>query len=172
MTTRLIRGAGLVSMAALAASLAMAGPTSAAPAGNNGTVKIDGDPFDAHPNNEPHVGCTFQVDFYGFDEGLDLYAHVTFEAQPPSGRGVILEDDVWIGEDDASGGGSEAGLDASETYTLDVSGLTEHPNQGYHIRLTVHADGAKGADTKHKTFWVTGCDPCPTDPQDPPNQDN
>src|SRR4029453_11982527 len=47
------------------------------PPGNNGTVKIDGVAFDDHPNNEPHVGCIFQVDFYGYDEG-DLFADVTF----------------------------------------------------------------------------------------------
>ena len=39
------------------------------PPGNNGTIKIDDVEFDDHPNNEPHVGCTFQVDFYGFDKG-------------------------------------------------------------------------------------------------------
>ena len=60
--------------------LAWAGPN---PPGNNGTVKIDDVPFDDHPNNEPHVGCTFQVDFYGYDEG-DLDATVTFEAHPPT----------------------------------------------------------------------------------------
>ena len=45
---------------------ASAGPN---PPGNNGTIKIDDVPFDDHPNNEPHVGCVFQVDFYGYDEG-------------------------------------------------------------------------------------------------------
>lgn len=178
MTTRLLRRAGLT-MAVLAVSLAIAVPASAKPAGNNGTVKIDGEPFDSHPNNEPHVGCTFQVDFYGFDEG-DLYADVIFEAKAPSGSGVLLTDSVFIGEDDKSGGGSEGGLDASVEYTLDVTGLTEHPQQGYHVKLTIHADGSKGADTKHKTFWVTGCEPpCedpptdpPTDPEPPGQQEN
>src|SRR5688572_17116226 len=49
------------------------------PLGNNGTIKIDGLDWDDAPNNEPHPGCTFEVDFYGFDEG-DLYADVVFEA--------------------------------------------------------------------------------------------
>ena len=44
MTTRLLRRAGLT-MAVLAASLAIAVPVSAAPAGNNGTIKIDGVAF-------------------------------------------------------------------------------------------------------------------------------
>ena len=70
------------------------------PAGDNGTIKIDDLPFDDLPNNEPHVGCTFQVDFYGFDEG-DLNADVTFEAHPPTLRPgddqVLLADTVFIG---------------------------------------------------------------------------
>jgi hypothetical protein len=85
------------------------------PPGNNGTVKVDGVVFDDDPNNEPHVDCIFQIDWYGFDEG-DFLSHVTFEVRPPTGKPVVLlEDDVFIGEDDNSGGGSEAGLDASET---------------------------------------------------------
>ena len=37
--------------------------------GNNGTVKMDGNPIDDGPNNEPHLGCTFDIDWYGFDAG-------------------------------------------------------------------------------------------------------
>jgi hypothetical protein len=132
------------------------------PPGNNGTIKVDREPFDSAPDNEPNVGCTFQVDFYGFDEG-DLNADVTFEAHPPTGdRQVVLTDTVFIGEDDNSGGGSEAGLDASKTYTLDLSGIMPHPEQGVHVKLTIHADGSQGADTKYKVFWVTGCAAPPT----------
>jgi hypothetical protein len=133
------------------------------PPGNNGTIKIDAQAFDDAPNNEPHVGCPFQVDFYGFDQG-DLFAHVTFESHPPTGPvQVLLEDDVFIGEDDNSGGGSEAGLDASQTYLLDFTGIAPHPIQGNHVKLTINAEGSKGADVKHKVFWVTGCaEPSPT----------
>src|SRR5262245_62104723 len=89
-------------------------PASGDPPGNNGVVKVDGEEFDDAPNNEPHVGCTFQVDFYGFDAG-DLFANVTFEAHPPTGSDtVVLTDTVFIGEDDNKGGGSESGLDASK----------------------------------------------------------
>jgi hypothetical protein len=143
------------------------GQASADPPGNNGTVKVDGLDFDDHPNNQPHVGCTFQIDFYGYDEG-DLNATVTFEDHAPtadagltvtSGQGNPST--VFIGEDDNSGGGSEAGLDASETYTLAFSG-EPHPVQGFHVKLTINAEGSQGADVKHKVFWVTGCAPSPT----------
>jgi hypothetical protein len=152
----------LIGGAPLLVGLASAAPN---PAGNNGTIKIDDVPFDDLPNNEPHVGCTFQVDFYGFDEG-DLNADVTFEAHPPTLRPgddqVLLADTVFIGEDDNSGGGSEAGLDASKEYTLDLTGITPQPNQGVHVKLTINADGSQGADTKYKVFWVTGCETPPT----------
>jgi hypothetical protein len=151
---------------ALIAVASLASPAWAQdPPGNNGTVKIDDVPFDDLPNNEPHVDCTFQVDFYGYDEG-DLEATVTFEAHPPTQREgddqVLLTDTVFIGEDDNSGGGSEAGLDASETYTLDFTGIEPHPVQGFHVKLTINAEGSQGADVKHKVFWVTGCPPVTT----------
>jgi hypothetical protein len=149
----------LIGGALLLPGLAVAAPN---PAGNNGTVKLDASPFDAAPDNEPHVGCTFQVDFYGYDQG-DLYAQVTFEAHAPTLRPedsqVLLTDRVFISEDDNSGGGSEAGLDARATYRLDLSEIAPHPEQGFHVKLTVHADGSQGADTKHKVFWVSGCKP-------------
>jgi hypothetical protein len=149
----------LVSCAPVLVGLASATPN---PAGDNGTIKLDKVVFDDVPNNEPHVGCNFQVDFYGFDEG-DLNAEVTFEAHPPTLRSgsdqVLLADTVFIGQDSNAGGGSEAGLDASKEYTLDLTGITPHPQQGVHVKLTIHADGAAGNDTKYKVFWVTGCAP-------------
>jgi hypothetical protein len=145
-------------------ALALAGPAAgqADPPGNNGTVKIDDVEFDDHPNNEPHVGCEFQVDFYGFDEapeGEELTATVLFEAVPPTPAGgsqELLTAEVDIGEDEAGGG---TDLDASATYDLteELAGITPHPQQGWHVRLTVHAEGSQGADTKHKVFWVSGC---------------
>jgi cell division septation protein DedD len=150
--------------AALAACLALASlatPAFADPLGNNGTIKIDNVVFDDHPDNEPHVGCTFQVDFYGYDKG-DLFADVTFKSHEPTGPvQVLLTDTVFIGEDDNSGGGSQAGLDASRTYTLDFDAIEPHPQQGFHVKLTINADGSQGADVKHKVFWVEGC-PTPT----------
>ncbi len=143
---------GTIAAAALAATLALAGPISAAPAGNNGTVKIDGWDFDDHPNNEPHVGCEFQVDFYGFDEG-DRTADIEFSFIPPTGSDVLVQDQVEFT------GPTAADL---ASYVISVNGLEPHPVQGYHVKLTVHVDGAQGADTKHKTFWVTDC--WPTDP--------
>jgi LPXTG-motif cell wall-anchored protein len=151
-------------------ALVVAGPAMGQtdPPGNNGTVKIDRVVFDDHPDNEPHVGCEFQVDLYGFDEG-DLQATVLFEAIPPtlpddelaSAAGTeLLTDELDIGED-AAGGGTD--LDASGTYDLTeaLAPIEPHAQQGWHVRLTVHAEGSQGADTKHKVFWVAGCGETP-----------
>jgi hypothetical protein len=160
--SRLLGPGMVICLAAMLTFLTGVASATPNPPGNNGTVKVDDTPFDDHPDNEPHVGCVFQVDFYGYDEG-DLDAEVTFESHPPTGPvRVLLTDTVFIGEDDNSGGGSEAGLDASETYTLDFTGIEPHPNQGFHVKLTINAEGSQGADTKHKVFWVTGCGPGPT----------
>jgi hypothetical protein len=160
--SRLIVVAVAVVLTAMVTSLAGLASATPNPPGNNGTIKVDDAPFDDAPDNEPHVGCSFQVDFYGYDEG-DLDATVTFEAHPPTGeRQLLVTDTVFIGEDDNSGGGSEAGLDASQTYTLDLTGIEPHPMQGVHVKLTINAEGSQGADVKHKVFWVTGCGPGPT----------
>lgn len=137
----------------------VASPEATHPPGNNGTVKVDDIPFDDHPNNEPHVGCVFEIDFYNYDEG-DLSATYGFELWAPTGSGSLADGELFIGED-PNGGGTD--LDASTgpidlSTALATSGGEPHPIQGYHVRLTVHAEGSIGADVKHKMFWVTGCE--------------
>ena len=167
-TLALAATAATVLTAVAAATLVFgASAGTADPPGNNGTVKVDREVFDDAPGNQPHVGCVFQVDFYGFDEGDDLFADVTFESHPPTGPAVVvLTDEVFIGEDDSSGGGSEAGLDASQTYDLNglLDDIEPHPNQGVHLKLTVEAPFGQGSEKKSKVFWVTGCGPTPTEP--------
>jgi hypothetical protein len=126
------------------------------PPGANGTVKIDGKPFDSHPNNQPHVSCIFQVDFYGFDQG-DYNAKVKFTIQPPSGKGrVVKRDTVFIGEDPAGGG---TDLDAERTYDLNMDVYShERHKKGFHMKLEVQAPGANGKIAKKsKVFWATDC---------------
>ena len=151
-----------VLLAGATVALAAGAPTVSAvaldgPPGNNGTVKIDGVAFDDAPDNEPHVGCRFQVDWYGFD--ADAASDVTFELQAPTLGNPPLNFFKQLDGDDNSGGGSEAGLDGSQLYNLAplVAGVKAHPIQGYHVKLTINTTGAQGADVKHKVFWVTGC---------------
>jgi hypothetical protein len=144
-------------LAALGLLFAVGVPASAAP-GNNGTVKLDGIPFDQVPDNQPHVGCLFQVDFYNYEQG-NFNATVTFTVQPPTGKDIVLlTDSVFIGEDPAGGG---TDLDGEATYSLAgaLQPFMAHPQQGYHVKLKINAPHSIGKDTKYKTFWVTGCTP-------------
>jgi hypothetical protein len=132
------------------------------PAGNNGTVKIAplGE-MDGIPNNTPHPGCTFQVEWYGFDEGADIISTVTFAMQAPTSDVRLSVDGdptVFVGGDPASGAGTATGLDGTETYTLSFDGAP-HPKQGYHVKLTVATPRSNGNDTKTKVFWVEPCAP-------------
>jgi hypothetical protein len=137
-------------------------PEGSKPPGNNGTVKVDGTAFDDHPDNEPHVGCVFQIDLYNFDEG-NLQATYRFDLWAPTGSGQLAAGSVAIGED-PNGGGRD--LDASVTVDLTSallrSGGTPHPMQGWHVRLTVNAEGSIGADVKHKMFWLRCASPSPS----------
>lgn len=143
------------STAAAKAASSSSGEQKTHPPGNNGTVKIDGMPWDSAPNNEPHVGCIMQIDFYGYEQGpWDAYFELGLHA--PTGSGYLGSGWVYVGED-ANGGGTD--LDGSVTYdlrpALAASGVQPHPKQGYHVRLTVEADAYSiGADVKHKMFWV------------------
>ncbi|MFC7358834.1 hypothetical protein [Nocardioides astragali] len=142
--------------------------TSHDPAGNNGTVKIAplGD-FDGIPDNTPHVGCTFLVEWYGFDEGADIVSTVSFaEHAPTTGVGMTVSgpSQVFVGGDPATGAGTPTGLDGRQEYTLSFTGAP-HPQQGYHVKLTIATPGSIGNDTKSKVFWVEGC--APTTPVTP-----
>ena len=146
---------GAVALLSLAATV----PAVAAnPPGNNGTVKVDSQEFDTLPDNEPHAGCIFQVDFYGFDAGA-LYATATFAVITSGDDIPVLTDHAFIGEDSNAGGGSVTGIDQQQTYNLGDELYAHDTGKGVHVRLTVHADGATNADTKYKTFWAMGCQP-------------
>ncbi|MBG6099081.1 hypothetical protein [Nocardioides luteus] len=134
------------------------------PAGNNGTVKIEeylapDDAPDTTPNNDPHQDCKFDIEWYGFDKGDDIISKVSFELQAPTVDGELTVDgdlEVFVGEDDASGAGTEEGLDGRETYVLHSTGVP-HPEQGFHVKVTVHTPGSQGNDTKSKVFWFENC---------------
>jgi hypothetical protein len=139
------------------------------PPGNNGTVKVEGVDIDSIPDNAPHQGCVFTIEFRGYDQG-DLDATYSLDAQPPSGQDVnVTSGSTFIGEDPAGGAND---LDATVVIDLNDSNLTdliEHPQQGFHLKLTVHAEGSIGNDTKYKVFWVTGCPTYPPSPAQPLN---
>lgn len=130
------------------------------PPGNNGTVKIAGiGDLDGVPDNTPHPGCTLVIEWYGFDEGPDVVSTVTFAMQAPTADTQLTVEgptEVFVGGDPATGAGTPTGLDGRESYTLTFDGVP-HPQQGYHVRLTVATPRANGNDTKSKVFWIEPC---------------
>jgi hypothetical protein len=135
------------------------------PGGSNGTVKIDGVDAGTGNGNDPHPGCTFKIEFFGYDEG-DLTATYSIKLHAPTAGPVVASGSVSIGGDPAGGATDLDGvvpLDISEA--LSESGVTPHPTQGYHVKVTVNAEGSKGADVKHKTFWVS----CESEPDVEPS---
>lgn len=161
-TTWLTRATVTLATAATAAlaapALAAASPVKAQdPPGGNGTVKIDGTAFDEGIDNEPHVTCEFRVRLFDFDQ--NERGNLVFTAQPPTGSGATLlrRDSVTLSQDAAAGGQPDPDevFEFSET-DLQLAGLTPHPKQGYHVKLTVERIGVGGAG-KHKVFWLHPC---------------
>jgi len=165
-TLALLVGTTLLAVAPFGVAMGAANADSDDPPGNNGTVKVEGVDLDAPPDNNPHQGCVFTIEWYGFDQGANIISNVTFSMQAPTadvGLTVNGPSSVFVGGDDASGAGTEAGLDGRQVYTLSFVG-DPHPQQGYHIDLTVNTPGSIGNDSKSKVFWVEGCAPPPTTP--------
>ena len=126
------------------------------PPGNNGTVFIHDVQGDETPHNVPHVGCTFYVDFFGFD--ANQQATVSFAGQAPTGKDTQLSGG-WSGTvstTDAGGAGND--FDKELTFTADelnVGQLGTPAQQGYHIKMTVVTN--EPGDHKYKVFWMQPC---------------
>ncbi|MFN2611605.1 MAG: hypothetical protein ABR507_12175 [Actinomycetota bacterium] len=124
------------------------------PAGNNGFFKVDGNDFDGGPNNDPHVGCNWDLIFYNYD--LNQHANITYTAINPTGGAVktaLTQNDVLISRDAARGGSHD--LDETLHYSLslmNLAGVTP-AKQGYHFKVAADAIGAPGG-AKSKVFWV------------------
>jgi hypothetical protein len=130
------------------------------PPGNNGTVKIHSVAGDPGHHNVPHPGCSFVVDFWGFDQGQTLT--VSFTGQAPTGMGVPVTigapDGTSVTSPDPAGGGNDPDGELVFTPTaseLSVLGAPAH--QGYHLRLTVNT--GQGGGHKYKVFWISPCAP-------------
>ncbi|MEH0841992.1 LPXTG cell wall anchor domain-containing protein [Micromonospora sp. CPCC 205711] len=130
------------------------------PNGDNGTVKIDGKEFEDEVDNQPHVTCDFELEFFNFD--TNQAADITLWSQPPSS--APKDKIVWsvknyvISKDAASGAENDHDevirLSADD---LDLKGLKVNAQQGYHIKLDVDLTDGQSSDEKHKVFWLQPC---------------
>lgn len=154
-------------------AVADAAPTTPTRPGNNGTVKLELIPIDDTTSaNEPHVGCPFGVDWYGFD--ANARTTVEFRIQPPSlgsaGRAllpvnvldangnVLLQtrtDTFRLDADGPAGGGSQAGWDGARTYDL-TPGLLLYGKYaaGHGTGHPVRLDGKPALDGYHVKMTV------------------
>jgi hypothetical protein len=152
-------------------STAGSSPSSAgdAPAGNNGTIKIEDTATGGGHANHAHVDCQFWVSFFGYDAGAQT-ARLIFEGQAPT-RGPVLLDTTtnWTTADRTGGGQLDSTYGPVDlTQAFAKAGMTPHNKQGFHVKLTVHVTGSQGSDVKHKVFWVEPCSstaPAPVAPQ-------
>ena len=152
--------------------------------GNNGTVKIADytDLDEQRPENDPHVPCTFAVEWFNFDSGWgELTANVDMQLHAPTAEsaGVAMTVDgeqapTFTGNGGQPGAGD--GRDHIEWYTLSFTG-EPHPQQGYHVKVVVDTPHSKGSTSKSKVFWVEPCEgeaasPTPETPGTPePTED-
>jgi hypothetical protein len=143
----------IVGCIAIAAGVLTPAASSAEPGGNNGTVKVDGGALNGN-SNEPHVGCTFLVEWFDFDPGAS--STVTFSMQSPTDTPTTAGASTSMSFGpytlDAGGNGNHS-FDISDL----VKNFTSRPNQGFHVKLDIETTWSNGSDSKHKTFWVTSC---------------
>lgn len=112
--------------------------------GNNGTVKAD----------VPAGDCVVTIDWYGMDAAAQTT--VEFRLHGGSGDALLLTDSLTLDADGALGGD----LDGSRSYDLnDVVAATGDPTATAHqVKVTTHTTYSRGADTKYKVVWVSGCE--------------
>jgi len=106
-----------------------------APAGNNGTVKINNE---ATPNqdNDPHVGCSFSVSLYGYDAGAQT-ARLTFEGQAPTrGSGSVSLSAGWTTAHRTGGNQLDQTVPVSFSQLAGLFKGVAPAHQGYHVKLT------------------------------------
>lgn len=119
---------------------------------NRGSVKIseETDPTQP-PADRPHVDCDFRIDFYGFDAGTRAF---TLTMHPPTGEGELaLGGQVELTQ--ARGNEVSGSSETIRFASLNLHGIERHPQQGWHLMLTVAgADGTLEPPNKTKVFWV------------------
>ncbi|GAA4372125.1 hypothetical protein [Nocardioides caricicola] len=170
MRARLV--AALTAAVAVVPAFLVVGASPAQASGNSGTVKISEVGGAADESNDPHVGCSFDVQWYGFDRSSSA---VTFASWAPTQAADLTVSGPAAVPLGNPASGSE--LNTIQTYTLAFTGA-DPAAQGYHVKLTVETtrpDGRKGV-TKYKTFWVDcereDASTEPTDPDNPGNPGN
>ena len=114
--------------------------------GNTGTVKVDDDDVDdaPAPANDPHVICGLRI---VVEHGVGAPFDIDFVAQAPTTR---AGDDQRVLIVHVPAGDNVSGLIDLRAF---LAGIVPHPQQGFHIAITVHLPGGD----KHKVIWIELC---------------
>jgi hypothetical protein len=117
-------------------------------AGNNGTVKLGSSGQAFTNSNDPHLTCPIQIQWTGFDQGLQTY-DVTFTGINPTGGTVTPASD--------HGTFPDGSVTNTRTYSLVFNGATPNNKGEYHVGIDINTTHAANSDFKQKTIWVQGC---------------
>ena len=139
--------------------------------GNDGHIQVDGIPLDPGMDNDPHVGCPFAIEFFGFDPGqLATVTIVTWAPTTTNPPDTLVYYAVPVTENGSTpppgqtfpGVGStlDGWFEVPEADLASLfSGITPNPNQGYHVKLDVDLTGTPNTqgNDKYHTIWVAPC---------------
>lgn len=128
-----------------------------APAGNNGSIKIDEYVMKGGNRNRPHVDCALSVSFFGYDRGTQS-ATITLTPWAPTRGGTPLRlATSWTTATRTGGNQFDKNVPISGAQvTRAFRGVTP-AKQGFHARIDVTVTGSQGTDGKHKMVWISPC---------------
>ena len=142
--------------------------------GNDGHIQVDTSTLDPGMDNDPHVGCGFTIEFFGFDP-TQLATITVIPWDPttaPSGNPTLVYPAIPVTTNGNNpppgqtfpGVGSTLdgwylvpGSDLATFFT--TNGVAPQPQQGYHVKLDVDLTGTPNTqgNDKYHTIWVAPC---------------
>jgi hypothetical protein len=97
-------------------------------------------------DNEPHPGCLFKLQFFGFPEGSDV--SYQFAVYPPTsntnGPGTLITPPGKVELTLPAPGDRKLKLNTGKIDLRDglaAAGVSAHPIQGFHVKLAVTTSG-------------------------------
>ena len=118
-----------------------------------GTIKVNGVDIDDIPQNQPHQGCNFVIEFRGFEGNGTATATISLIAPTPGGSTTVS---TTLQDDPAGGANDLDGVIVINALSL-VQSVPPHPIQGHHVRIDVDAQDVH----KSKVVWIELCGPEP-----------
>lgn len=128
-----------------------------APAGNNGTIKVDGYTMDPGQDNDAHVACGFSVSFFGYDAGSQHASITVTPWSPTAGGHPATYTTSWTTPSRTGGNQFDANYQVSAADVAAIFSGVAPAHQGYHARIEAEVSGSRGSDDKFKMVWIKPC---------------